>query len=152
MEQNAALFWTPGLEERFHDVAGYSINTFLPGLFSMANTWNGMFPPYLTVYTYGNKTPTGESVHQLDYRRALNSGYQEYLAHFREWSHARGFEFSTQPAYNLPLEMVNSTLSHDTLLSFASDTVSDICTPEIAGRHRRRRRSRGRIAGFQRHH
>jgi hypothetical protein len=136
MEQNAALFWTPDLAKRFHDLAGYSINTFLPGLFSMANTWNGMFPPYLSVYTYGNTTTTGESVHQLDYRRALNSGYQEYLAHFREWAHSRGFEFSTQPAYNLPLEMVKPPLLYSALRLSASDTVSDIFAPDTAGRHR----------------
>jgi hypothetical protein len=106
MEQNAALFWTPDLAEGFQNLSGYSINTYLPGLFSLTNTWGGLFPPYLEVYKYGDTTATGESLHQLDYRRALNSGYQEYLSHFVEWAHSHGFEFSTQPAYNLPLEMV----------------------------------------------
>ncbi|SPO03179.1 uncharacterized protein DNG_05861 [Cephalotrichum gorgonifer] len=107
MEINAALYWTPDLPQRFKKLSGYNINTYLPVLFSMKNTWLGLFPPYGEVYAYGNKTLDGESIHQLDYRRALNDGYQDYLRHFVEWSHSLGLKYSAQPAYNLPLEMLD---------------------------------------------
>jgi len=108
MEHKAALYWTPDFMERFKSVAGYSVATYLPLLFTSKNTWMGLFPPYLEMYYYGNQTTEGESVHQLDYRRALNDAYRDYLSHFASWAHSRGLQYSSQPAYNLPLEMVRS--------------------------------------------
>ncbi|KAH1844903.1 hypothetical protein KXX54_000338 [Aspergillus fumigatus] len=41
-----------------------------------------------------------------DYRRTLNAGYQDYMTHFSQWTHRIGIQYSHQPAYNLPLEML----------------------------------------------
>jgi hypothetical protein len=106
MEILAALYWTPGLLEQFEKVCGYSLLPYLPLLFSPSNTWNGILPVYDEVYGLGNDTEIGTGVAQLDYRKILNDGYQHYLTHFLNWSHSIGVEYSTQPAYNLPLQMV----------------------------------------------
>lgn len=106
MEILAALYWTPGLLTRFKDSYGYELVPYLPLLFSSVNTWNGFLPVYNVSYAFENDTNVKDSVHQIDYRKVLNDGYQDYLSQFREWSHTVGTEYSAQPAYNLPLQMV----------------------------------------------
>src|SRR5262245_33914988 len=103
MEVLASLYWTPGLLHRFKNTHGYDLLPYLPLLFSSTNTWNGALPVYNEVYAFGNDISFGDSIHQLDYRKILNDGYQDYLLHFQEWSHSVGTQYSAQPAYNLPL-------------------------------------------------
>ncbi|GAM40137.1 hypothetical protein TCE0_037f12250 [Talaromyces pinophilus] len=107
MEIMSTLYWTPDLIDRFEKSRGYSITKYLPLLFTYQNTWFSLFPPYSEMISYGNYTTDGTSVHQLDYRETLNEGYQDYISHFETWSHSRGFEYSNQPAYNLPLQMLS---------------------------------------------
>ncbi|KAH2751846.1 hypothetical protein KXW10_004681 [Aspergillus fumigatus] len=47
-----------------------------------------------------------DSACSADYRRTLNAGYQDYMTHFSQWTHRIGIQYSHQPAYNLPLEML----------------------------------------------
>lgn len=101
----ASLYWTPNLIDRFKKLLGYDPVPYLPLFFHPSNSWNGMIPTYSELYSYGNSTPAGESIHAVNYRTALNSGYQDYINHFVNWSHSRGVEYSDQPAYNLPLDM-----------------------------------------------
>ena len=112
MEMLSALYWTPGLLNRFSSTHGYDLTQYLPLLFSPSNTWNGALPVYNEVYGFGNDTSIGNSVYQLDYRSILNDGYQDYLSHFQNWSHAIGAEFSAQPSYNLPLQMVSMAVEN----------------------------------------
>lgn len=79
---------------------------YLPLLYVADNQWAQIFPSYFEIYSYGNYTSDGTSVYDLDYRDVLNEGYQEYVQHFRDWAHSQGFNYSNQPAYNLPLDMV----------------------------------------------
>ncbi|KAH1581721.1 hypothetical protein KXX69_002634 [Aspergillus fumigatus] len=55
------------------------------------------------MYTLGNQK---DSACSADYRRTLNAGYQDYMTHFSQWTHRIGIQYSHQPAYNLPLEML----------------------------------------------
>ncbi|OAG01255.1 uncharacterized protein CC84DRAFT_280989 [Paraphaeosphaeria sporulosa] len=107
MEMLAALYWTPGLVDRFKNTSGFDLLPYLPLLFSISNSWNGLLPAYNETFVFGNSTDSGESRYQLEYRKALNDGYQEYLEHFQKWSHSIGNQFSTQPAYNLPLQALS---------------------------------------------
>jgi len=107
IEMLAALYWTPGLLQRFEKERNYSLVKCLPAVFGAKNTWGGIFSPYNEVYSCGKVTTDGESVYNLDYRSFLNTGYQEYMSHFAEWTHAKGLKYSHQPAYNLPLQMVS---------------------------------------------
>lgn len=109
MEILASLYWTPNLLERFEQSRGYSLLKHLPLLFSVTNSWNALLLPYPEQFHYGNYTADGTSVYNLDYRTTLNEGYQDFVSHYAEWSHSRGFKFSNQPAYNLPLAMVSPT-------------------------------------------
>lgn len=113
MEILAALYWTPDFLSRFEREAGYSLVKYLPLLYNPSNTWNGGILAYPELYQYGEYTADNTSVHDLDYRTVLTSGYQDYIDHFEEWSHARGVEYSNQPAYNLPLEMLRNIPSVD---------------------------------------
>ena len=107
----AALYWTPGLLQRFEKQCNYSLVKYLPAIFGTKNTWGGIFSPYDEVYSCGNLTTDGESVYNLDYRSVLNAGYQEYMSHFAEWADAKGLKYSHQPAYNLPLQMVSRQIT-----------------------------------------
>jgi hypothetical protein len=105
MEILAALYWTPGLLDRFRTKYGHELLPCVPVLFSSSNTWNGFVPVYNQTYHFGNTSQ--ENICQLNYRSVLNDAYQEYLEHFTKWSHSIGTGFSAQPAYNLPLQMVS---------------------------------------------
>ena len=102
MEILATLYWTPGLLDRFERARGYNLLKYIPLLFQPSNNWNGIVPSYSEVFVSANSTSVN-----LDYRRTLNEGYQDYLTHLNEWAGRIGTQgFSAQPAYNLPLNMV----------------------------------------------
>lgn len=106
MEMLAALWWTPGFLERFEKSRGYSLTKYIPLLYTASNQFSGLPPPYMETYVYGNYTSDGTSIYSLDYMTVLNEAYQEYIEHFKLWAHSNGLQYSNQPAYNLPLQMV----------------------------------------------
>lgn len=108
MEILASLYWTPDLVERFEQSRGYGLIKYLPLLFTYTDSWNGILPPYPEQFHYGNYTTDGTSIYNLDCRTILNESYKDFVSHYAEWSHSKGFKFSDQPAYNLPLTMVSS--------------------------------------------
>lgn len=108
MEQLASLPWTPGLLDRFKASYGYDITAYLPVLFSSTNTWGGFAPPYPEAFYFNNDPAETQSSYQLNYHKVLNDGYQDYIAHFEEWTKSIGIQYSHQPAYNLPLQMVST--------------------------------------------
>ncbi|KUI65520.1 hypothetical protein VM1G_01214 [Cytospora mali] len=112
MEFLAALYWTPDFLARFEQKMGYSLIKYLPLLYDPSNSWHST-TAYPELYRYGEYTLDNQSVHNLNYRAVLGSGYQEYIAHFENWSHSKGLGYSNQPAYNLPLEMLEFTPSVD---------------------------------------
>ncbi|KAJ9668901.1 hypothetical protein H2201_001147 [Coniosporium apollinis] len=105
IEMLATLYWTPGFLQRFEEARGYSLTKYLPLLYIPANSWGPGIPVYPEQYSYGNLTV--DESYNIDYRTTLNEGYQEYLKQFSEWSHSRGVGYSSQPAYNLPLQMLS---------------------------------------------
>ncbi|KAF2187908.1 hypothetical protein K469DRAFT_567905 [Zopfia rhizophila CBS 207.26] len=107
MEIIEVLYWTPGFLQRFQKSLGYDLLPYLPLLFSPPNALFGVLPSYNETYLFGNSTRNRHSSYQLDYRKVLNDGYQDYLSHFMEWTHSIGTEFRTQVAYNQPLQMLS---------------------------------------------
>ncbi|KAI1415147.1 hypothetical protein F5Y13DRAFT_178211 [Hypoxylon sp. FL1857] len=106
MEMNSALWWTHGFAERFRVSRGYDINNCLPFLIRADIFWSAIAVPYGETFVSMNQT-FAEGCND-DYRIVLQEGYEEYVQAAREWSHARGGEYSNQPAYNLPLNMLDS--------------------------------------------
>jgi hypothetical protein len=106
MEMQAALFWTPELSERFENNRGYSVTRFLPLFFDISNQFESELPAYNETWVYGRNGSSVRDAVLADYRTTLTEGYQEYLSHFVNWSHALGVQYSAEPAYNLPLDMV----------------------------------------------
>ncbi|EKG14347.1 hypothetical protein MPH_08469 [Macrophomina phaseolina MS6] len=105
MEMVSSLWWTPDLPSRFNSSRGYDITVCLPYLITPANYWNGAVVPYGEGFTSENAA-FAEKCNE-DYRTTLNEGYQDYLSAFVDWSHGVGVEYSAQPAYNLPLNMLD---------------------------------------------
>ncbi|GME45067.1 hypothetical protein GTA08_BOTSDO10482 [Neofusicoccum parvum] len=105
MEMVSSLWWTPDFVANFNRSRGYDITPCLPYLITPANYWNGAAVPYGEAFAAENAT-FGDKCNQ-DYRTTLNEGYQEYLAAFETWAHGLGVEYSAQPAYNLPLDMLD---------------------------------------------
>lgn len=109
IEMLSSLYWTPSLLTSFEQDRGYSALPCLPALFKPQNNWNAIAPSYNEMYTLGNQK---DSACSADYRRTLNAGYQDYMTHFSQWTHRIGIQYSHQPAYNLPLEMVRLLYPH----------------------------------------
>ncbi|KAI1843421.1 hypothetical protein JX265_013303 [Neoarthrinium moseri] len=107
MEIQAALPWTNGLLSRFESLHGYSITKYLPILFHATNAWGGYLPPYNITYTLGEYLPDG-GLYVQDYKAALSQGYVEYVQNYGEWASSKGLKLSTQPAYNMPIDMTEA--------------------------------------------
>lgn len=106
LEQLASLPWTPGLLDRFKASYGYDFTSHLPVVFSSLNTWGGFAPPYAEAFFFDNDSVEEQRLYSLDYQKVLSDGYQDYIAQFQGWTKSIGIEYSNQPAYNLPLQMV----------------------------------------------
>ena len=116
MEMQSAVFWTPSLMKRFKQNRGYDLTRYLPLLFDISNTWGATLPAYNETWIYGSNSTLKAAV-LADYRATLTEGYQEYLSHLVNWSHGLGVQYSSQPGYNIPVDMVCSALiRHDFLL------------------------------------
>lgn len=103
----ASLYWTPGLLQRFEQTCVYSLMKYLPLVYNYANSCVQVTPAYTEQYTYGDFTNYYTEKHNIDYRTTLNEGYQEYIQQFMDWSHSRSIQYSNQPAYNVPLDVVS---------------------------------------------
>ena len=120
MEMLATLWWTPGFLSTFENRLGYSLVKYLPFLYIADNQWGQFFPSYLETYFDDRQPADAINQYVLDYRKVLNEGYQKYIQHMVDWAHLRGFKYSNQPAYNLPLDMVRLTnRTHDKVLTKA---------------------------------
>ncbi|KAK5655045.1 hypothetical protein OQA88_5944 [Cercophora sp. LCS_1] len=104
MEMMAALWWTKGFVEKFKKNRGYDPRSYLPAFFQAKNLWNGYGEPYDTSYTIDGE-PADGGKYAEDYRLTLSEGYRDYLRAHEEWANKRGMAHSTQPAYNMPLDM-----------------------------------------------
>ncbi|KAK3356690.1 hypothetical protein B0T25DRAFT_451217 [Lasiosphaeria hispida] len=104
MEMMSTLWWTPEFLQRFERARGYSATKFLPAFFQAKNLWNGYGDPYDTTYTFEGE-PNDGGKYAEDYRLTLTEGYQDFLAQHQKWAADRGMSHSTQPGYNMPLDM-----------------------------------------------
>ncbi|KAI8267686.1 hypothetical protein K4K58_007307 [Colletotrichum sp. SAR11_239] len=102
-----ALWWTHDFADSFRTQRGYDIATCLPFLIQRENYWAAQNLPYGESFlSQDNKTLVSRC--NDDYRLTLQHGYEEYIRATSEWAHERGLEYSNQPAYNLPLNMLDS--------------------------------------------
>ncbi|KAH8878917.1 hypothetical protein GQ53DRAFT_849936 [Thozetella sp. PMI_491] len=104
LEMIATLWWTQGFAERFEKSRGYSITPCLPVLYHIWCAWHDL-TPYEVTYIYDTGEYGNTTTCTQDYREVLNEGYQEYLTHLEQWAQSLGLNHSSQPAYNLPLDM-----------------------------------------------
>ncbi|KAK3986205.1 hypothetical protein QBC44DRAFT_273625 [Cladorrhinum sp. PSN332] len=107
MEMMAPLWWTRGFLDRFKRARGYDATKYLPVFFQAKNLWNGYGEPYDTSYMFEGDSADGGQYAE-DYRLTLSEGYGDYLRQHQQWAEARGMSHSTQPAYNMPMDMAAS--------------------------------------------
>ncbi|KAK1637679.1 hypothetical protein BDP81DRAFT_393375 [Colletotrichum phormii] len=107
MEMDTALWWTHNFADTFREQRGYDIATCLPFLIQRENYWAAQNLPYGESFL-SDSNSTLVSRCNDDYRLTLQHGYEEYIRATSEWAHERGLEYSNQPAYNLPLNMLDS--------------------------------------------
>jgi hypothetical protein len=106
MEMMAPLWWTKKFVEMFKGSRGYDPSKYLPVFFQAKNLWNSYGEPYDTSYTVDGQ-PADGGKYAEDYRLTLTEGYNDYLRYHEEWANKRGMSHSSQPAYNMPLDMVS---------------------------------------------
>ncbi|KAH0429215.1 hypothetical protein CcaCcLH18_08567 [Colletotrichum camelliae] len=107
MEMDTALWWTHDFADSFRTQRGYDIATCLPFLIQRESYWAAQNLPYGESFlSQDNNTLVSRC--NDDYRRTLQHGYEEYIRATSEWAHEWGLEYSNQPAYNLPLNMLDS--------------------------------------------
>ncbi|KAM0322963.1 hypothetical protein ACHAQA_009062 [Verticillium albo-atrum] len=106
MEMHSALWWTHGFAERFNADRGYDIRQCLPFLIRRDTFWAAQTLPYGESFESHNGTYAERC--NDDYRIVLQQGYEEYVNFSAQWAHDKGLEYSNQPAYNLPLNMLDS--------------------------------------------
>lgn len=81
--------------------------------YTASDVWTELAPPYYKLYTFATGS-SSDAYYELDYRTTLNDGYQDYIEHCQDWAHSIGTEYSHQPAYNLPIQMVSCPKSFET--------------------------------------
>ncbi|KAK1453408.1 hypothetical protein CMEL01_05067 [Colletotrichum melonis] len=107
MEMDTALWWTHNFADAFRAQRGYDIATCLPFLIQRENYWAAQNLPYGESFlSQDNNTMVSRC--NDDYRLTLQAGYEDYILTTSEWARKRGLEYSNQPAYNLPLNMLDS--------------------------------------------
>ncbi|KAI8298352.1 hypothetical protein K4K59_002862 [Colletotrichum sp. SAR11_240] len=104
---DTALWWTHDFADSFRTQRGYDVATCLPFLIQRENYWAAQNLPY------GESFPSQDNNTLVsrcndDYRLTLQHGYEKYIRATSEWALERGLEYSNQPAYNLPLNMLDS--------------------------------------------
>lgn len=105
---SAALYWSENFIERFERINGYRPIKYLPLLFNKVHSYRMEYSPYNTTYVLDGDENPGENAYLQDYRKALSSGYSEYLATFKSWAQGLGMSHSAQPGYHLPLDVVST--------------------------------------------
>ncbi|KAK7452589.1 hypothetical protein CaCOL14_004502 [Colletotrichum acutatum] len=107
MEMDTALWWTHNFADAFRAQRGYDITSCLPFLIQRENYWAAQNLPYGESFlSQSNSTLVSRC--NDDYRLTLQAGYEDYIRATSEWARKRGLEYSNQPAYNLPLNMLDS--------------------------------------------
>ncbi|KXH49842.1 hypothetical protein CSIM01_03979 [Colletotrichum simmondsii] len=107
MEMDTALWWTHNFADTFRTQRGYDITPCLPFLIQRENYWAAQNLPYGESFV-SQEDSTFVSRCNDDYRLTLQAGYEDYIRTTSDWAHSRGLEYSNQPAYNIPLNMLDS--------------------------------------------
>ncbi|KAL2835883.1 hypothetical protein BJX68DRAFT_273689 [Aspergillus pseudodeflectus] len=107
MEMHSTVWWTRGFDSDFLHALGYDIRPCLPLLLVRENSWAQLSTPYGVGFESVNASRGDACNH--DYRSVLQAKYEEYVQAHVRWARLRGLEYSNQPAYNLPLSMVDSS-------------------------------------------
>ncbi|KAF3023628.1 hypothetical protein E8E14_012737 [Neopestalotiopsis sp. 37M] len=108
IESPSNISWSPSLPRHFQEKFNYTITKYLP-LIMFDNNNIGLQPT-----SPGKMECVLEDMDLVtsvrnDYRVALLDGYREYVGTLRKWLNVRlGLPLSSQPAYNLPIDMLAS--------------------------------------------
>lgn len=100
----ALVWWTPDLLDTFRASRGYSLNKYLPLIYTNNTESNG--PLASPNHYYTDEDDLGQS-HVNDYWQVLTESNKIYLDTLRNWSMSTlESQFSAQVGYNLPMDML----------------------------------------------
>ncbi|KLU89722.1 hypothetical protein MAPG_08691 [Magnaporthiopsis poae ATCC 64411] len=113
VEVSSNISWSKSMAARFQKVNGYRIEPFLPLLtFEQNNLAIQTASPGPFQCVLDSPDQGAGYVH--DFHAALVDGYREYLDTLTSWSHdTLKTQFSAQPGYNLPLDMLATVPNMD---------------------------------------
>ncbi|KAI1609048.1 hypothetical protein EDD36DRAFT_499381 [Exophiala viscosa] len=110
VEIDANVYWTQNFSSLFEADHGYSLNKWLPILFSENGHAKESDPP---IWWITDAPDNGES-RRADYRETLAKQYQAYLSTLNVWAEQYlDLQFSSQISYNLPMDMLANIPSVD---------------------------------------
>ncbi|OBR14858.1 Secreted protein [Colletotrichum higginsianum IMI 349063] len=104
LEIKSNVSWTPTLPTRFMEVFGYDLRPYLPLIAFGNNNINIQNNSPGSIQCKLDTPDQGEG-YVNDYRAVLAKGYQEYLATLSRWLQSLGLGLSSQPSYNMPMDM-----------------------------------------------
>lgn len=104
MEIRSNISWTCSLPTRFKKMFGYDLRTYLPLIMFGNNNINLQDDSPGSTRCTLDTSDHGQA-YVNDYRAALAAGYQEYLGTLSEWLQSLSVSLSSQPSYNLPMDM-----------------------------------------------
>ncbi|KAK5033113.1 hypothetical protein LTR13_007078 [Exophiala sideris] len=110
VEIDANVYWTQNFSSLFQADHGYSLNKWLPILFSENGHAKESNPP---IWWITDAPDNGEG-RRADYRETLAKQYQAYLSTLNVWAQEfLDLQFSCQISYNLPMDMLANIPSVD---------------------------------------
>ncbi|PYI25918.1 hypothetical protein BP00DRAFT_461432 [Aspergillus indologenus CBS 114.80] len=107
IEATSNISWTPSLPKVFYDKYGYDLKRFLP-LFMFGNNNIGIQNAAPGSVECLLDTPDQGKGYVNDFRGALMEGYRAYVEHYTNWTNAMNLQYSSQVAYNLPVDVLAS--------------------------------------------
>ncbi|PYH75426.1 hypothetical protein BO82DRAFT_410522 [Aspergillus uvarum CBS 121591] len=107
IEATSNISWTPSLPKVFYDKYGYDLKRFLP-LFMFGNNNIGIQNAAPGSVECLLDTPDQGKGYVNDFRSALMEGYRAYVEHYTNWTNAMNLQYSSQVAYNLPIDVLAS--------------------------------------------
>lgn len=97
--------WTPALLTSFSDIRRYQLRKYLP---LIVNNNNGAVGSLVSLSTFVTNEADSGQKYINDYRQTLSELNRNYLETLDMWAQSLGMQFSAQPGYNLPVDMLTT--------------------------------------------
>ncbi|RAL14516.1 uncharacterized protein BO97DRAFT_422416 [Aspergillus homomorphus CBS 101889] len=105
IEARSNISWTTALPRIFKDKYGYNLERHLPLIMFGNNNLGVQTASPGSTQCLLDTSDQGKR-YLNDYRGALMEGYRAYMEHYMRWTNAMNLQYSSQVAYNLPIDVL----------------------------------------------